>query len=214
MTRAVLFDVDGVLVHGMHYRPERQRRWDQFLAADLGIEPTVFYEKFIKPIFIPEVITRQKSLVNALEEALPALGYTGSPMNIISYWMGRDTQLNHPLLDVIKKLRETGAARVYIATNQEDVRAYHLWSNLGLQHLFDDIFYAARLGAAKPDPAFFAAIDKRLGPQAEKPLMFDDYDAVIHAANAFGWEAVQFDETRDCHQHPWVKAQLSALAAK
>ena len=208
MTRAVLFDVDGVLVHGFHSRPEKQRRWDQFLAADLGIDPKVFYEYFIKPIFIPEVLTHQKSLVNALEEALPALGYTGSPMNIIGYWMGRDTQLNHPLLNTIKKLRAAGTARVYIATNQEDVRAYHLWSNLGLQHLFDDIFYAARLGAAKPDPAFFEAVARRLGPQAEPPLMFDDYPAVVEAANAFGWEAVLFDDTEDCRSHPWIAKHL------
>ncbi len=208
MSRAVLFDVDGVIVHGWHSRPERQRRWDQFLAADLGIDPVVFYDKFIRAVFIPEVLTRQKSLVNALEEVLPALGYTGSPMNIISYWMGRDTQLNHPLLEVIKQLRATGAARVYIATNQDDVRAYHLWSNLGLQHLFDDIFYAARLGAAKPDPAFFAAVDARLGPQLAKPLLFDDYDAVVAAANQHGWEGVLFDDTHDCRHHPWIAAQL------
>ena len=209
MTRALLFDVDGVLVHGFHTRHEKQRRWQQFLAADLGIEPAVFFEKFIKPIFIPEVLTRQKSLVNALEEALPGMGYTGSPMNLIGYWMGRDTQLNHPLLNLIKKLRETGAARVYIATNQEDVRAYHLWSNLGLQHLFDDIFYAARLGAVKPDPKFFEAVAVRLGPQTEPPLMFDDYSAVVDAANAFGWEAVLYDDLKDCHQHPWVAAHLN-----
>ena len=209
MTRAILFDVDGVLVHGFHSRPERQRRWDQFLAADLGIDPVLFNEKFIQPVFIPEVLTRRKSLVNALEEVLPSLGYTGSPMNLIAYWMGRDTQLNHPLLEVIKTLRGSGAAKVYIATNQEDVRAYHLWSNLGLQHLFDDIFYAARLGAAKPDPAFFAAVAKRLGPQDEPPLMFDDYDKVVDAANAFGWEGVLFDVTGDCRHHPWIAARLT-----
>ena len=35
--RAVLFDVDGVLVHGYHARAERQRRWDEHMQADLGI---------------------------------------------------------------------------------------------------------------------------------------------------------------------------------
>jgi putative hydrolase of the HAD superfamily len=208
VTRAVLFDVDGVLVHGYHSRPERQRRWDLFLAADLGIDPEVFLEQFIKPVFVPEVLTGRQSLINALEGVLPKLGYNGSPMNLIAYWMGRDTQLNHPLLEVIKKLRGTGAARVYIATNQEDVRAYHLWSNLGLQHLFDDIFYAARLGAAKPDRKFFEAVATRLGPQAEPPLMFDDYPPVIEAANAFGWEAVLFDQTKDCRNHTWISEHI------
>jgi putative hydrolase of the HAD superfamily len=210
VTRALFFDVDGVVVHGFHSRPKHARRWDQFLADDLGIDPDVFQEKFIKPIYIPYVLTRQKSLVNALEEVLPELGYTGSPMNIIGYWMGRDTQLNLPLMEIIKKLRATGKVRTYIATNQEDVRAYHLWCNLGLQHLFDDIFYAARLGAAKPDPKFFAAIEARLGPQDEKPLMFDDYTSVVEAADAVGWEGVLFDTAADCRRHPWIAALLSA----
>ena len=39
MTRAVLFDVDGVLVHGYHARPELQLRWDENLLEDLGIDP-------------------------------------------------------------------------------------------------------------------------------------------------------------------------------
>lgn len=208
MSRAVLFDVDGVIVHGFHSRPERMRRWDQFLAADLGIDPVVFNDKFIQPVFVPDVLTRKKSLVNALEEVLPRIGYSGSPMNLIGYWMGRDTQLNLPLMEVIKKLRESGQVRAYIATNQEDVRAYHLWCNLGLQHLFDDIFYAARLGAAKPDPRFFTEVDRRIGPQEQKPLMFDDYPGVIDAANAHGWEAVLFDTVKDCREHPWIKALL------
>ncbi|MDF2983165.1 MAG: hypothetical protein K0Q69_2937, partial [Devosia sp.] len=29
--RTVLFDVDGVLVHGYHARPEKQIRWDENL---------------------------------------------------------------------------------------------------------------------------------------------------------------------------------------
>jgi putative hydrolase of the HAD superfamily len=27
--RALLFDVDGVVVHGYHTKPERRRRWDE-----------------------------------------------------------------------------------------------------------------------------------------------------------------------------------------
>ena len=70
------------------------------------------------------------------------------------------------------------------------------------------MFYSARLGAAKPDPAFFAAVDRCLGPQTEAPLFFDDYETIAAAATAHGWEGVHFDTSADFAQHPWIKARL------
>ncbi len=211
MSRAVLFDVDGVLLDGFHERPEGLKRWDQFLASDLGIDPDLFASQFIRPLYVPYVLTRQKSLANALEEALPALGFAGSPMDIIRAWMQRDTRTNGPLLDAIARLRLAGA-HPYVVTNQEDIRANNLWMHLGFREMFVDILYSARLGAAKPDPAFFAGVDARLGPQAEPPLFFDDYASIVAAATTHGWEAVRFDSNADFFSHPWVAAQLDAVA--
>lgn len=211
LSRAILFDVDGVLLDGFHERPDGLKRWDQFLAADLGIDPDLFERAFIKPLYMPYVLTRQKSLANALEEALPALGFAGSPMDIIRAWMRRDTRTNQPLLDAIARLRQAGA-RPYVVTNQEDVRASNLWTHLGFRDMFIDILYSARLGAAKPDPAFFAGVDVRLGPQAEPPLFFDDYASIAAAATAHGWEGVRFDSNDDFFNHPWVAARLEATA--
>ena len=206
--RTLLFDVDGVLVHGMHAREDRQRRWDTHLRQDLGVESVEFVERFIKQGF-GGVIDGRKSLINELEEILPELGYTGSPLNFAAYWIHRDNQLNQPLLAGIRRLQASGAVgKLFIATNQEHLRAFHLWSNLGLQHIFDDMFYAARLGVSKPDPAFFAAIAARIGPQDEPPLMFDDSEAVVAAARDFGWDAARYDDIDDFTDHPWVAQQI------
>lgn len=208
MPRALLFDVDGVLIHGFHVREPKRRRWDLHMKADLGIEPADFYEHFVKRILPEEVLAGRKSLVNALEETLPLMGYSRSPMAVISYWLRRDTQLNLQLVDLLKALHATGKVRLYMATNQEDLRAFYLWDSLGLQHLFDDIFNAARLGATKPGRGFFEAIARRLGPQSEPPLMFDDMPEVAKAANDFGWEGIHADDFDDIRNHPWVARQL------
>lgn len=202
-----------MLVGGYHARPAGLQRWDQFLAADLGIDPEAFEQQFIRPIYVPEVQTGRKTLVKALEEALPGLGYNGSAMNVLSAWMDRKTVVDKGLIALIEALRANGSARAFIASNQEDVRAYHLWDRLGLKRHFDDMFYSARLGAAKPDPAFFAAVDRHLGPQAEPPLFFDDYETIAAAATAHGWEGVHFDTSADCANHPWIAAQLSGRKA-
>lgn len=212
MRRTVLFDVDGVLVHShFHADPARHRRWHEHLLEDMGISHEAFLP-FFKGGF-DEVIVGRQSLVTALDEFLPTIGYKGSTLDFIGYWLTRDTHLNLQLLDVVKALRTSGAANLYLATNQEHLRAFHLWHDLRLSHLFDDMFYAARLGAVKPDAAFFEAVALRLGPQAEKPLLFDDSAAVVDAANAFGWEGVLFADVADCRNHPWVASHLENIIA-
>lgn len=58
MTRALFFDIDGVLVHGYHHNPERTRRWDATLLDDLGVEPARFTQEFIFDIFVKKATGR------------------------------------------------------------------------------------------------------------------------------------------------------------
>lgn len=208
MTRAVFFDVDGVLVHGYHARPDLQQRWDENLLADLGVDPERFRNEFIYDIFIKKVITGQTSLVAALDRILPSLGYTGSPMVFVHYWLSHDSQLNQPLLDMIARLRQRSDLKLYVATNQDHMRALWLWQTLGMSALFEDIFYSARIGIRKPERGYFDFIMARIGPQVEPPLFFDDTPGVVAGARSYGWEAVQFDTMDDFTNHPWIAARL------
>lgn len=209
MTRAVLFDVDGVLIHGYHANPARIRAWDATMLADTGVDPERFRQEFTFDIFMKRVIVGQMSLIDALERRLPSLGYKGSPMAFARYWLSKDSVLNQELLDVVRRLKERSDLKLYVATNQEHLRASWLWNHLGLSDLFEDIFYAARIGVQKPDPKFFDFIEARIGPQAEPPLFFDDSPKVIEGARKHGWEAVQFETVDDCTSHPWIAERLS-----
>lgn len=209
MTRAVFFDVDGVLVHGYHARPELQLRWDENLLEDLGIDPEAFKDRFIYDVFVKKVLVGKVGLVEALDRVLPQLGYKGPTQRIVAYWLERDSRLNVELIDVIRRLRARGDIKLYIATNQEHLRAQWLWQGLRLGEIFDDMFYAARFGIAKPEPGFFAEIERRIGPQAEPPLFFDDSPKVIDGARKAGWEAVLFNTIEDCIEHPWIAERLT-----
>ncbi|HEY0032445.1 MAG TPA: HAD-IA family hydrolase [Devosia sp.] len=209
MTRAVIFDVDGVLVHGYHARPDLTRRWNENLLADLGVNPERFTQEFIFDIFIKQVVVGKMSLVEALDRRLPSLGFKGSPMTFIDYWLTHDSELNHPLLDCIRILKKQDDLRLYIATNQDHTRALWLWQSMGLGSLFEDIFYSARIGTRKPERGFFDFVDKRIGRQSEPPLFFDDTPKVVEGARAAGWEAVLFNTIDDFLVHPWIAARLS-----
>ena len=208
MTRAVFFDVDGVLVHGYHARPELTRRWNENLMADLGVDPDRFTQEFIFDIFIKKVVVGEMSLVEALDRRLPSLGFKGSPMVFVDYWLTHDSQTNQPLLDLVGKLKLRDDLRLYIATNQDHMRALWLWQSIGLKDLFEDIFYSARIGIRKPEKGFFDFIEHRIGPQSEPPLFFDDTPKVIEGAGAVGWEAVLFNTIDDFTSHPWIAKRI------
>ncbi|HTO29451.1 MAG TPA: HAD-IA family hydrolase [Devosia sp.] len=208
MTRAVFFDVDGVLVHGYHARPDLTRRWNENLLADLGVDPDRFNAEFIFDIFIKKVVVGEMAILDALERRLPGLGYKGSSMRFLHYWLSHDSTLNTDLIETVRKLKARDDLRLYIATNQDHSRAQWLWQTLGLGELFDDIFYSARAGVRKPEKGFFDFIEQRIGPQTEPPLFFDDTPKVIEGARKYGWEAVQFDTIDDCTNHPWIADRI------
>ena len=211
--RCVLLDLDGVVVQGFHSDPARRRRWDATLQADLGIDPDALTERFFKDIFAREVIPGRTSLVAALAQVLPALGFHQSPFRLIDYWLTRDSLLDHDLLEAVTMLRASGTP-TFLATNQEHLRAFHLWTTLGLKGHFDDILYSARLGAAKPAEDFFDAAAALLPAKDELPLFFDDSAQNVNAAQRFGWEAVVYDGIDDFLRHPWIAGQLSLAAAQ
>ncbi|MBE7732061.1 HAD family hydrolase [Devosia faecipullorum] len=210
MTRAVFFDVDGVLVHGMHHNPARTRRWDTTLMNDLGVDPARFTNEFIFDVFVKKVVNGKMSVIEALERHLPALGYKGSPMVFLDYWLKKDSVLNQELIQAIKQLKAKSDIRLYVATNQEHIRASWLWSQCGLSQIFDDMFHSARVGIRKPDPAYFDFIRRRIGAQDEAPLFFDDTPKVVDGARAHGWDAVLFDTNRDFFEHPWIAEKLAS----
>ena len=103
-------------------------------------------------------------------------------MAFVHYWLSHDSELNQPLLDMIRQLKARDDLKLYIATNQDHMRAHWLWQTTGPGELFEDIFYSARAGVRKPERGFFDFIEQRIGPQAEPPLFFDDTPKVIDGA--------------------------------
>ena len=51
------------------------------------------------------------------------------------------------------------------------------------------------MGHAKPDPAAYELVTRRLGVAAEEVLFLDDVEANVVAARALGWHAVLHRDT-------------------
>ena len=85
----------------------------------------------------------------------------------------------------------TEAIRVYLATNQEHLRAAHLMGHLGLADHVDGI-YSAQLGAKKPEMEFFDKVRAAVGLRADELLLVDDLRENTDAALRAGWHAIHW----------------------
>ncbi|WOF73028.1 HAD-IA family hydrolase [Parvibaculaceae bacterium PLY_AMNH_Bact1] len=183
--RALIFDVDGVLVTG---HKEKGGWWHADMEKDLGLDPELFQRAFFTSQWADIVCGRQgieEPLTKTLGEIAPHL----SVQSLLDYWFRQDSRLEHKLLAELETLRSRSNIGLSLATNQEHRRANHLWKEIGLEHHFDAIHYSADIGHAKPNKEFFATVEDRTGFDGPHLLFFDDQERNVVAAREQGWQA-------------------------
>ena len=103
------------------------------------------------------------------------------------------SDFNHDLAAAARRVRSAGAG-VSALTNSLSPETE--WRTRdGFDGLFDHIVSSFDVGAAKPDPAIFAALLARLGATASDVLFIDDLEGHVTAARALGFRAVHFRST-------------------
>jgi putative hydrolase of the HAD superfamily len=184
--KILMVDVDGVIVHPVH-----QGGWAAQIEADLGISLAVLDAGLFKPHW-SAIVLGQADLREVLDEVLHDIAPHLSAGVLMDYWFKNDSRLDEVLLADLAALRAQGMA-VHLATVQEHHRARYLWNTLGLHARFDAMHYAADLGAAKPDLAFFRGIEARTGRPSQDHFLLDDRQNNIDGALAAGWSAALWD---------------------
>ena len=185
-----MVDVDGVLVDG---RPEDGRHWTTSLEEDFGFTRDAIQERFFTPYW-EDIVLGRAGLMEPLTTALQEIAPHVSAAQFVSYWFAKDSRLVETFLPEFAFARSQGQ-RVYLATNQEHLRAAYLMETLGLAKHVDGIFYSARLGVMKPDPAFFTKVQAAVGLRGEELLLIDDRRENTEAALKAGWQTL--DWTKD-----------------
>lgn len=189
----LLLDCDGVVIHG---HPQGGR-WDKDLERDLGIRPDLLQARFFKAHF-RRVVLGEADLFDVLEAVWPQLETAATPRALVDYWFAMDSRIEPDVVAAVDAVRTAGG-KAWLATVQEHHRARYLMDDLGLGKHFDGIHYAAALGAAKPDPAFYERTQAKLDCAPSGVLFLDDSLTNVEAAKAFGWRAHHFRTVDDLH---------------
>lgn len=183
----IMMDVDGVLVTG---RPQDGAHLFTDLEKDLGISLETLQREFFK-LRWPDIVTGRKSLRPELADVLATIAPTVTAESLIDYWLINDSRIDMSVLEAMRLLRQQGH-HVYLATNQEHLRASYLMNDMGLARDVNGIFYSAALGHRKPEPQFYSKITAQLGVKKSEIILIDDTDPNVLSAREFGWQAVHW----------------------
>jgi putative hydrolase of the HAD superfamily len=178
--RAVLWDADGVLQRVPGGGEESMR------PAVAGLVDDV--EGFLEEAVLAErpALTGDASWPEVLPGLLERWGVGAALDHVLATWLSIEPVPAARALAA--EVRGRGVA-CHLASNQAAQRAGVMRAQLGYDDLLDGVFFSCELGVAKPDPAYYEQVLRRLDLAPGQVLLLDDNRANVGSARAVGLRA-------------------------
>ena len=182
-SRAVIFDMDGVLVDsGAHHRQAWRALLDELGLAPVGPE---FWRLTIGrpsveavPLLLGRATSRAEAhrLAERKQDHYRRLARGGPPL----------------VRGIVAFVDELAARRVprAVATSASRYDADRLLGETGLRERFDAVVTAEDVRRGKPDPEVYLLAAHRLGVAPERCLVFEDAVVGVQAARSAGMRAI------------------------
>ncbi len=177
MLRAVIFDMDGVIVDS---HPAHKKAWLKFLELQ---NRTVSNEDLN---FIMEGRKREEILRHFLGEVSDEqLHILGHQKEQIFREEAVHVKVIDGLCDFLQKLAESGL-RLAVASSGSSGRVNDILNSLSLKCYFQVVVTGDQVTYGKPDPAIFRLTCEYLGVQPSEVLVFEDSVSGVRAAKSAG----------------------------
>ncbi len=207
--KAVIFDLDGVLVDTARYHDQA---WEE-LATGFGYALTEADRHALKG----------RSRADSLEYILEQAGWEDADPAQKSRWLqaknARYLELVEGLtpqdaaegaLDLLVQLREAG---IQLALGSASQNATKVLSKIGMEGAFDSVVDGTRTTRSKPDPQVFEMAASDLGLEPKDCMVIEDAPAGIQAALAGGFRTIGLGDPVVLAQAHRVIASLKELSS-
>ncbi len=185
MIKAVIFDLDGVIIDTAHYHYIAWKR----LASEFGITLTPAHNELLKGV------SRMRSL-----EIILSLGNIKLPREqqellaekknnwFVEYIEAiRAEEIFPGVIELIRNLRKKNIKVGLASSSKNAPRVIEL---LGISSDFDTLVDGTMIVQTKPDPEIFLLAAHKLGIEPKYCLVFEDAEAGVEAALAAGMKCV------------------------
>lgn len=205
MMKAVIFDLDGVLVSTdeLHFNA-----WKK-LAEEIGVDGFSREDNLRQ-----RGVSRMDSLEIVLEKSDKT--YTSSEKEQLAdtknrYYVAMLQSLDHSAtlpgaVETLKQLRDRG---IRIACGSASKNAPLILEKVGLLEMMDEIACGHDTTKSKPDPEVFLVAAKKLGVAPDECIVVEDADAGIKAAVAGGMKALGVGPAANNPEATWSAASLA-----
>ena len=185
MIKAVIFDLDGVIVDTAHYHYLAWKR----LAKELGFDLTLEQNELLKGV------SRMRSLEIILDLGGIKLSEAEKERiaNKKNGWFVEYVNEMKPeeifpgVKELLKSIRSKGL-KVGLASSSKN--AYAVINLLNIENEFDAIVDGTMIIHSKPDPEIFLLTASKLGVVPAECVVFEDAEAGVEAALAAGMKCV------------------------
>jgi HAD superfamily hydrolase (TIGR01509 family) len=196
----VCFDIGGVLAQickdwpdacaraGVHIPPNRPLAWDQHLALLRQFE----VGRIDEPSYIRQLPT-----------CLPGI----APADVLKAFDAFIIGIFPGAADLIDQLQSSSIRTAILSnTNHRHWRSVLRDPQYAPLLRIDHIFTSYELGAAKPDPRAYRAVESATALSPSSILFFDDRDENVQGARSAGWKAELIDPLSSI---PQLRAHLA-----
>lgn len=185
MVKAIIFDLDGVIVDTAHYHFLAWKR----LGKELGVELTEAENEKLKGV------SRMQSLQIILDLGKIQLAKERKEAfaNRKNEWFVEYVEAMKPdeifpgVKQLITAIRKKGIKVALASSSKNAPRVVEL---LGISDLFDVIVDGSMIIDTKPDPEIFLLSAQKLGIQPKDCVVFEDAEAGVEAAIRAGMKCV------------------------
>lgn len=203
MIKAIIFDLDGVIVHTDHFH---YLAWKS-VADNLGIYFDETINMRLRGVSRMEsldiILERYKGKLSYAERTKVATIKNNRYRELLSKMTEND--VDSEVLETLKTLRDMG---IKLAIGSSSKNAGFILEKTGIRDLFDAVSDGNNIKNSKPNPEVFIKASEFLQIPPEYGIVVEDAVAGIEAAKRGGFKAVAIG---DAHNHPQSDYKITNL---